>query len=768
MNKIMFDIMMYLKKNCKYDSHRIANELFKPFSIIDIEMENLRKEGYVQNYNITKKGEEYLQNHKINSAIILAAGVSTRFVPLCFEKPKGLLPVHGEVMIERQIRQLQEVDIKNIIIVVGFMKDKFYYLKEKYGVILVETEDYKIRNNHASVWAAKKYLGNTIVTSSDLYFSENVFQTYAYDAYYTVVYKEGHTDERGIETDGYDLIKKTFYGNRAENVWVTLGYAYFNKRFSENFINILSHEYDKAETINKFWADIQDEHLNDLYMYVKRVDESIINEFDCLEELRQFDDLYRVNSGSLLMKKIAAYLNTEEKNLSKFAPITKEDLSKGFTFSFNQQKYICKIDAKHNISEIHRYDNKIQELVNVTECFENFYKSTLPLCAAENIISNFGNMPLSMGFQERYIVGNTYSYQEDGNFIGSSHLLPYYEMISEECYKIFNAKYSDSRTLTGMNCVMIVLMSLTKNGDKILILGGECGGHASVKPICERLGLTVDDVPYDYDNFDIDYEKLNLKIKEEKIEYILLAPSDIIKPLDIEKIELNSTVLLYDVSQLMGLIGGNIIDNPINKQENMVMFGGTHKTFPGPACGLILTNNDKLHEKLETTINPIYLRHTQMHQKVSLLFTLIEFENFGHEYQEHIVELSNELGKQLDLLGFDVASIDGKYSQTHEVFIRMNKETMNIIFENSNKYGITLNKKHKKLFNGYGIRLGTQEIARYNWPVEIMQQVAKIIKLISCKNVDEKELFLLLNGLPKKEIQFTFSEDVMNYFKKYL
>lgn len=767
MNKIMFDILMDLKK-CKYDSRRIANELFKPFSLIDIEMENLRKEGYVYNYNITKKGEEYLKNHKINNAIILAAGVSSRFVPLCFEKPKGLLPVHGEVMIERQIRQLQEVGIKNIVIVVGFMKEKFYYLKEKYGVIIVETDDYKIRNNHASVWAAKEYLGNTIVTSSDLYFSENIFQTYAYDAYYTVVYKEGYTDERGIQTDGYDLIKETFYGNRAENVWVTLGYAYFNKRFSEKFINILSHEYDKSETLNKFWADIQDEHLNDLYMYAKRVDESIINEFDYLEELRQFDDLYRVNSGSLLMKKIADYLNTEEKNLSKFAPITKEDLSKGFTFSFNQQKYICKIDTKHNITEIHRYDDKIQELVNVTECFENFYKSTLPLCAAENIISNFGNMPLSMGFQERYIVGNTYSYQEDGNFIGSSHLLPYYEMISEECYKIFNAKYSDSRTLTGMNCVMIVLMSLTKNGDKILILGGESGGHASVKPICERLGLIVDDVPYDYDHFDLDYEKLNLKIKEEKIDYILLAPSDIIKPLDIEKIELNSTVLLYDVSQLMGLIGGNIIDNPINKQKNMVMFGGTHKTFPGPACGLILTNNDKLHEKLETTINPIYLRHTQMHQKVSLLFTLIEFENFGHEYQEHIVELSNELGRQLDLLGFDVASIDGKYSQTHEVFIRMDKETMNVIFENSNKYGITLNKKHKKLFNGYGIRLGTQEIARYNWPIEIMQQVAKIIKLISFENVDENELFLLLNGLPKKEIQFTFSEDVMNYFKKYL
>lgn len=768
MNKVMFDILMNLKLDGKYDKKELARKLYKPFSVVDMEYENLIKEGYVDDFEITNKGEQYLESKRIRRAIILAAGVSARFVPLCFERPKGLLPVRGQIMVERQIEQLKEIGIEQIVLVIGFMKEKFYYLKEKYGVILVETNDYKVRNNHASVWAAKEYLGNTIITSSDLYFNKNIFQPYAYDSFYTAVYKEEHTDERGIETDGYDLIKETFYGERVENVWVTLGYAYFDKRFSENFIRILSDEYEKAETVNKFWADIQDEHLNELYMYVKRVDENIINEFDCLEELRNFDDTYRIDSKSKLMREIANELNTDEKNLSKFAPITKEDLSKGFTFSYKQKKYICKINNKNNVTEIHRYDDMIQELVNVTEGFENFYKSALPLCAAENIISNFGNMPLAMGFQERYIVGNTYSYHEDGNFIGSSHLLPFYEMISEQCYKIFDAEYSDSRTLTGMNCVMIVLMSLTKSGDKILILSGDSGGHASVRPICERLGLNIEEVPYDYENYDLDYKKINKMLKTDKIDYILLAPSDIIKPLRIEKLELNSTILLYDISQLMGLIGGKIIDNPIHMQKNLVMFGGTHKTFPGPACGLILTNNKELHEKLETTINPIYLRHTQMHQKVSLLFTLIEFENFGHEYQEHIVELSNELGKQLEQLGFNVANKDGMYSQTHEVFIYTDEVTMNTIFENSNKYGVTLNKKEKKLFNGYGIRLGTQEIARYNWPKETMAQVAKVIKLLSMENVNEKELFMLLNGFPKKEIQFTFGNDVMNYFKKYL
>ncbi len=415
-----------------------------------------------------------------------------------------------------------------------------------------------------------------------------------------------------------------------------------------------------------------------------------------------------------------------------------------------------------------RFDDKIQELVNITDSFSTYYNKTLPLCAAENVISNFGNIPLSMGFQERYIVGNTYSYSEDNNFIGSNYLLPFYEMISEQCKKIFGAKYTDSRTLTGMNCLMIVLMSLSKSGDKILILGSESGGHASVKPICERLGLEVGEVPYSYESYDLDYDKLNATLNHDKVDFILLAPSDIIKPLEVEKIQLGETVLLYDVSQILGLIGAGLIHNPLFDMENIVIFGGTHKTFPGPACGLIMTNNEHLHAKLETTINPIYIRHTQMHQKVSLLFTLVEFENFGNAYQEHIVELSNYLGSQLAKRGMHVARSGRIYSSTHEVFIKTDEETMNRIFNRSIRYGITLNKKKKRLFDGYGIRLGTQEIARYNWPREVMDDVAEIIYEISKVNSNDEKVRNLLGGLPEKEIQFTFDDTSVAYFNRFL
>lgn len=766
MNKIMFDLLLDIKNGEFSGSKESAQKLYKPYSVIDAEMAKLYEEGYVLDGQITHKGDDYLAHHEIKNAIILSAGVSSRFVPLCFEKPKGLLTVKGEVLIERQIRQLKEVGIDNITLVVGFMKEKFAYLQKKFGVELIETHDYKIRNNHASVWAAREKLGSTIITSSDLYFNKNIFQKYAFDSYYCAIYKEGATDERGITTDAYDKITDTYYG--AADAWVTLGYAYFSPRFSKKFIDILSKVFDLPQTVNMFWADIQDEHLQELYMYAKRCDADTIYEFDSLEELRLFDTQYLTSSGSLLMKKIAGALHTTENNLALFSPITKEDLSKGFTFTFEQKKYICKLDDQLEIAAIERYDDKIQELVNITDSFLTYYNRTLPLCAAENVISDFGNLPLSMGFQERYIVGNTYSYLEDNNFIGSHYLLPFYEMISEKCQKIFGAKYTDSRTLTGMNCLMIVLMSLSKIGDHIMILGSASGGHASVKPICERLGLIVEEAPYCYQTFDLDYDKINQRITEGHLDYILLAPSDIISPLEVTKLKLGKTVLLYDVSQLMGLIGAGLIDNPLDSIENVVLFGGTHKTFPGPACGLIMTNNDDLHARLETTINPIYIRHTQMHQKVSLLFTLVEFENFGKAYQEHIVALSQQLGQELHDLGMDVASKDNVFSQTHQVFIRTGKEKMDRIFSNSVKYGITLNKKNKRLFSGEGIRLGTQEIARYNWPKESMHTVAQIIKMISEETVDENLLNMLLGRLPEKNIQFTFDKNISAHFNKYL
>lgn len=77
--------------------------------------------------------------------------------------PKGLLEVNGEPLIERIIKQLHEVGIQEIYVVVGFMKEKYEYLMEEYGVELVVNPDYAAKNNLHSLRLVKEHLENAYI-----------------------------------------------------------------------------------------------------------------------------------------------------------------------------------------------------------------------------------------------------------------------------------------------------------------------------------------------------------------------------------------------------------------------------------------------------------------------------------------------------------------------------------------------------------------------------------------------------------------------------
>lgn len=391
--------------------------------------------------------------------------------------------------------------------------------------------------------------------------------------------------------------------------------------------------------------------------------------------------------------------------------------------------------------------------------FLEIKRKTVPLCAAENIISPFVKIPLSGEFQERYIMDGVLSYRPVNNFIGSSSLHDIYELISYQCKKLYNADYADARTLSGMNCVTSLLMSITSNGDKIMVSDNQCGGHQSMEFVCQRLGLEIIKMPYDYENFTIDYDRTYKILKEEKIAYFLYAPSDIINPPEYEKLKLpEETVFLYDASQTLGLIAGKQVDNPIEKVNNSIVFGGTHKTLPGPANGLIMTCSRKWAQKIDSTISPKYLRHTQMHQVVSLLFALFEMEAFGEEYAYEIISLAQKIGKELINLDMSIPVINQNKvaTCTHQIFIKTTEEEMNRIFSNAFKHNLTLNKKNKKLFNMHGIRIGTQEIARLAWNNDPSKQIANIIHSL-LENENIVPLLIKELNIPK-DIRFTFKK----------
>ena len=137
--------------------------------------QELEKEGLISDGAITDEGVVALEPYRVQNAVILAAGLSSRLAPITYDRPKGMLYVRGEVLIERQIRQLRAAGVQDIYLVVGYKKEEFFYLEEEFGVKLITSPDYMERNNHSSIWAARNVLGNSYVCSSDNYFTQNPF-----------------------------------------------------------------------------------------------------------------------------------------------------------------------------------------------------------------------------------------------------------------------------------------------------------------------------------------------------------------------------------------------------------------------------------------------------------------------------------------------------------------------------------------------------------------------------------------------------------------
>ncbi len=252
--------------------------------------------------------------YKVDNAVIMAAGTASRFAPLSYEKPKALIEVKGEILLERQIKQLQSAGIDEIIIVVGYKKEQFMYLKEKYGVIIVENKDYLTRNNNSTINAVREYLGNTYICSSDNYFTNNPFESEVDEAYYAAVYAEGQTKEWCMTEDENGYINSVNIGG--ENAWYMLGHTFWTRDFSKKFLEILDRIYDLPETADLLWEAIYMKHLEELKMKIRKYGSDFIFEFDTLDELREFDTSYIDDTRSEILKNIAKVLACSEKDIT--------------------------------------------------------------------------------------------------------------------------------------------------------------------------------------------------------------------------------------------------------------------------------------------------------------------------------------------------------------------------------------------------------------------------------------------------------------------
>lgn len=271
------------------------------------------------------------------NGIILAAGFSSRFVPLSWEKPKALLDVKGQILIERQIIQLKEAGIDEIVVVTGYKAELFSYLEEKFKVTLVHNPYYEVRNNHSSLYVAREYLKDSYICCADNYYASDLFVEAPVHSYYSSAYVKGKTDEWCISRDSDGLITGVSVGG--QDSWIMIGPAYFDRKFSETYVPLLEKTMEDESCKDWYWEDIYIKNMKELPMYVREFDDSFIEEFDSLEDLRKFDSRYIDDTGSSIMEDLARKYGCSQGDIVITKPVKSENRVIGFDYKIRGKSY---------------------------------------------------------------------------------------------------------------------------------------------------------------------------------------------------------------------------------------------------------------------------------------------------------------------------------------------------------------------------------------------------------------------------------------------
>lgn len=277
----------------------------------------------------------------MKNAIILAAGRSiASFAPFTYERPKGMFTVRGEVLIERQIRQLRAAGIEDIYIVVGYMKEKFFYLEEKFGVHLLVNNNFSKPGNLYSLYVAREYLADSFICYADQYYTENPFrrENGLNRSYHACAVLSGKFREFAVKVSDADVITEVTVGGSDSLAMV--GYAYFNAAFSARIRTLMEREIADFRVDALFWEEYFGQHIRELTLYAEQYTAGEIIEFDSIEDLRQFDVDFLMNVDSRIVANICSVLGCHPNRVVDIEVIQAGLTNVSFAFTVDGVYYV--------------------------------------------------------------------------------------------------------------------------------------------------------------------------------------------------------------------------------------------------------------------------------------------------------------------------------------------------------------------------------------------------------------------------------------------
>lgn len=348
MNNSKQDILNNLIKEPFINQRILAAQTGHSLGIVNRSLKELISEGYLdEEIRPTEKALREAKEKAPKNAIILAAGFGMRMVPINTETPKGLLEIKGERLIECTIRQLHEVGITEIYIVVGFMKEQYEYLIDEYGVDLIVAPDYTSKNNLHSLKTAADHLSNSYIIPCDIWCEKNPYSRNELYSWYMVSDLVDDDSTVRVNRKQELVVQKEQAGGNA-----MIGICYLLETEAEIVRERLEELGRDSRYDGAFWEETL--YRKDRMIVTARVVHAAdAVEINTYEQLREIDsDSSQLQTDAIQV--ICEALGAQQDEVTNITVLKKGMTNRSFLFSCKDKKYIMRIPGEGTDQLINR------------------------------------------------------------------------------------------------------------------------------------------------------------------------------------------------------------------------------------------------------------------------------------------------------------------------------------------------------------------------------------------------------------------------------
>lgn len=362
------------------------------------------------------------------------------------------------------------------------------------------------------------------------------------------------------------------------------------------------------------------------------------------------------------------------------------------------------------------------------------------LIVSENRMSKRAAAPLNSDIAARYAAAFYAGTEPAQQLIAS---------VTEMAQSVFEAKYANLSPISGNTALLAAIFALTKSQDYIgrvppFFPGG---GYPLNYELFDRRPLPL---PFSESTWQLDLPKTLELVERHKPPLVVLGSSIVTYPMPVAEIAAvvhqYGGLVAYDGSHTLGLIAGGQYQDPLREGADLLL-GSTHKTFPGPQGGLILTNDEDVHKRVEALANFTPLNGPTLicnpHLGRIAATGIVLQETPWREYARQVVDNARTISRVLREENIPMHGLEAEnYPEStycHQVVTNFARSEALALRDRLHKHRINI--------DGF-LRIGTSEITRLGYEAAESERLARLIaRLIKDDDVDVIDVDRQINEL---------------------